>query len=107
MLGDKLKEIRKQNKLTLEKLAEIFSENQSKTLSKGMISNWENNKVEPSRKNLEKYCQLFGVSMDYLLDLNDDLKIKNKILNEIIDNLKKLSDVQLKKVKELIDIFLK
>lgn len=108
MLGDKLKDIRKNNNLTLEQLAEIFSKSQKKKITKGMISNWENNKIEPTRQSLEKYCLLFNVSMDWLLDLNNDkLTNETKLIRNITQQLDKLNEEQLNKINEMIKIIIK
>ena len=108
MLGDKLKEIRKNNNLTLEELAGIFSKSQKKKITKGMISNWGNGKIEPTRQSLEKYCLLFNVSMDWLLDLNNDkLTNKTKLIRTITQQLDKLDEEQLNKINEMIKIIIK
>lgn len=108
MLGKKLKDIRKNNNLTLEELADIFSKSQKKKITKGMISTWENEKIEPTRQSLEKYCLMFDVSMDWLLDLNQDkLTNKNKLIKQITEQLDKLNEEQLNKINEMIKIIIK
>jgi len=60
-LGDRLKEIRKQKKLTLDEIASMTG------VSKGTLSQIENGKVQPSTDNLIKICERLECSSDYLL----------------------------------------
>ncbi len=66
-VGIKLKQLRKNKALTLEQLAEIFSNRHNSNIHKSMISNWENNKVQPSIDSLNMYTSYFNVSLDYLI----------------------------------------
>ena len=60
MVGDKIKKLRKEKKLTLKDVAEATG------LSIGYISQLERGVVEPSLASLRKVCEFFGVS-PYLL----------------------------------------
>lgn len=66
MLGEKLKLLRKNNRLTLDELANEFNNKFKSGAEKGTISKWENNKQIPNTKSLQMYCDYFNVSMDYL-----------------------------------------
>lgn len=66
MLGEKLKLLRKNNRLTLDQLSEEFNSKFKSGTEKGTISKWENNKQIPNTKSLQMYCDYFNVSMDYL-----------------------------------------
>ena len=66
MLGEKLKLLRKNNRLTLDELANEFNDKFKSGAEKGTISKWENNKQIPNTKSLQMYCDYFNVSMDYL-----------------------------------------
>lgn len=59
--GDRIKEIRDKRGWTLDKLAE-----ESK-ISKGFLSDVENNKRDISSQNLLRIANALGVSVDYLL----------------------------------------
>lgn len=74
-IGDRLRTLRKENNLTLEEMAKKLSEEDNLSLSKGMISRWENG-VEPRIDVLRAYAKYFGVSLDYLLSVKkgDDLQ---------------------------------
>jgi transcriptional regulator with XRE-family HTH domain len=61
MLGDRIRKIRKQKKLTLEALA-------GKELTKGMLSLIENNKAKPSMESLVYIAEGLGVEVTDLLE---------------------------------------
>lgn len=74
--GQKLKEIRKRFGLSQEQLAEIMN------VSRQTITKWENDNGLPDISNLQELSKVFGVTIDYLLD-NDNqlpaLKMKKKL----------------------------
>ena len=65
---ERLKSLRKENKLTQSTLANFLNYGYT------AISNYESGRYEPSIKDLKKIAKYFDVSMDYLLCVND---IKN------------------------------
>lgn len=76
-LGEKLKAARKQANLSQEQLAEKMN------VSRSAIAKWETDKGIPDVDNLKVIAQLLNVSIDNLLDDNQDLdKI---IIRESID----------------------
>ncbi len=62
---ERLKLLRVEKKLSQPELAKLVG------VSKGMISFWENGINEPTISNLIKLCQIFDVSSDYLLGIED------------------------------------
>ncbi len=66
MFGDRLKELRKGKNLTQEEIGEICQ------VAKQTISNWENNITQPPFEIVNKLAQYFGVSVEYLLNFNQD-----------------------------------
>lgn len=74
-LGNLLKELRIENELTQEELANKLNELHDIKLNKGMISKWEANKSEPRFEYIKYMSKLYNVSLDYLLGLS---KFKNK-----------------------------
>ena len=62
---ERLKSLRIEKKLSQPELAKLVG------VSKGMISFWENGKNEPTISNLLKLCQIFDISSDYLLGIED------------------------------------
>lgn len=66
LFGDKLKELRISKNLSQEELGEIFE------VRKSSISNWETGKATPTFDMLTKIAQYFGVTIDYLLNFNQE-----------------------------------
>ena len=60
-LGDKLIELRKENKMSQEKFAEILG------VTRQTISNWENYKNYPDISTIIKISDVFHISLDILL----------------------------------------
>ena len=60
-IGDRIREIREARKLTQDQLAE------KSTVSKGFLSDIENNKRNPSSEYVLKIADALGASIDYLL----------------------------------------
>ena len=60
-IGDRIKEIREERKLTQDQLAE------KSAVSKGFLSDIENNKRNPSSEYVLKIANALGASLDYLL----------------------------------------
>ncbi len=84
-LGQKLKEIRKKFGLSQEQLAEIMN------VSRQAITKWEKDRGTPDVSNLQELSKIFGITVDYLLNNENQLpalsmrkvldrdKYKNKI----------------------------
>ena len=62
-VGSKIKELRLKNNVTQEELA-----NKIKVTGK-TVSRWENDILEPSLDSLKAIAKYFGVSVDYILDI--------------------------------------
>ena len=62
----RIKELRKEKGLTQKQLAKLL--NKSET---GFAS-WEQGLSEPGISDIRKMCEIFNVSADYFLGLNDD-----------------------------------
>ncbi len=75
--GEKLKEARKQAGLSQEQLAEKLC------ISRSAVAKWETDNGLPDINNLKLLAQLFGVSIDYLLD--EDEKLSFNETKEPID----------------------
>lgn len=74
-----LKELRAENNLTQEKLAQAIGTNQR------TVARWEVGKSEPSVYYILKLAEHFHVSADYLLGLEDELGHKSYV--DIQDNI--------------------
>ncbi|WP_253530054.1 helix-turn-helix domain-containing protein [Runella salmonicolor] len=60
--GERLKKLREDNKMTQQDLANVMGK-----ANKTVISSWELNKNQPSMSEIEKLCDYFNVSTDYLI----------------------------------------
>lgn len=69
MLGDRIKAVRESNKLSQVEFGESLN------VTKQTVSNWENNNVQPSADILKSIALKYGVSVDFLLELDDRLII--------------------------------
>lgn len=65
IFAERLKELRKEEKISTIKLAEKLG------VKGPTVSRWENNKMSPSIDQLYKIAVYFKVSADYLIGLED------------------------------------
>lgn len=92
MLGERIREIRKKKKMTLEALA-------GEGLTKGMLSLIENNKANPSMESLAYIAERLGVEVTDLLE-----EVSAQELREILEKAEQLfnSDTEPDKNNQLI-----
>ncbi|HLK26944.1 MAG TPA: helix-turn-helix transcriptional regulator [Puia sp.] len=78
MLGEKLKAIRKENKLTQEQMAEKLH------MSQPAYNKYENDKSSPSADLLKKISEVFNISADELLNYvgNNNAHFENGSTNQ-------------------------
>ena len=94
MIGDRLKEIRRDAKHHQSDLAALLN------VSVPTIKSWEGEKSSPGHDMLVQICRLYNVSADYLLGLTDDdpflrKKKKERLSPENQEFLRKLEDLLL------------
>ena len=84
----------------MDELVEIFNKEHKLSVTRGMISRWENDKSTPSMTYLRTYAKVFHLNLNNLLciDCNDDINdLKNgkgyynnpetaKLAQELYDN---------------------
>lgn len=76
--GERLKELRREKRLTQIQFAEAFQ------ISNGTIGMWETNKRQPDQSTLVKLATFFGVTTDYLLGREEKKLINNEVeLNDL------------------------
>lgn len=63
--ADRIRDIRLKSKISTRELAELSG------MSHSQIVRYEQGKSDPSSMVVIRYCELFGVSADYLLGLSD------------------------------------
>ena len=66
-LGERIKELRRESKLTQCELAQALS------ITVPTLSHWECNYQEPSYRDILRICDYFNISMDYLVGRTDEL----------------------------------
>lgn len=71
-MGDRLHILRVQHQFTLEQLAQKLQ------VSRQTISSWEKNRTMPGKENLLNLSQLYGVSVDALLGLDEKAEEKTE-----------------------------
>lgn len=77
MIGERIKELRKENEITQEELAKNID------VSTSMVGMYETNARKPSYEALIKIAKYFGVSTDYLLNTEEKLDAAINSLNKI------------------------
>ena len=100
-LGERIRKLRKQQKMTLEALA-------GTELTKGMLSLIENNKANPSMESLNYIAKQLGVEVTELLE-----EISGQELREVLDQAELLLNTkyydlsdELEQVKNLIEPYI-
>lgn len=85
IFAERLKELRTQKKMSLEKLATQLG------VSDTAIMKWEQNKSEPTAINIMSIALFFNVTTDYLLGLEDETGSKISITNSFNKNKGKIN----------------
>lgn len=67
MLGERIRELRESRGLSQVQLAKRLGK------SKQSVSNWENNNILPSIEMLIRLAEVFHVSCDYLLEIDNKI----------------------------------
>lgn len=76
---NRLKELRKKNKISQKKLSEIFK------VTEKTISRWENEEVQIKKDVAQELAKYFNVSVPYLLGYSD-FKSKEELRNNVEDS---------------------
>lgn len=89
MLGNNIKKLRTEHKLTLEQLAETLNRSYPGTINfnKGKLSKWENNKEEPKLSSIRIIADFFNVTVDDLSSDNFETTLPS--ISSIYDRLNK------------------
>ena len=72
MIGERLKEIRKDNHDTQSTLAQKLN------VSLSTVKSWEREKSSPNHDLLVQICRLYNVTSDFLLGISDEDPLWNK-----------------------------
>jgi len=66
--SENIKMLRQSRKMSLEQLAQVFSEKYGSKISKSSISRWEKGQATPDIDDANLYADYFNVSLDWLMD---------------------------------------
>ncbi|MEJ8751629.1 XRE family transcriptional regulator [Lagierella sp. ICN-221743] len=77
-LGEKLREVRLNHNLSMDELTERLNKKYNLSISKSMVSRWENDKAEPLNTYLAAYAKEFNQDMNYLLGLDEKVEFLGK-----------------------------
>jgi len=87
-LGTRIQELRKLNKLTQVELAQKIG------VSKSQINRYENKEVQPPADILNKIADLFGTSVDFLINGQSEEKAKASLKNaELLKQFKQIEEL--------------
>lgn len=95
--GERLKELRTKRKLSISELSAELNNKYESTISKSMISRYENGQADPKMENVRIIADYFQVSADYLLGISNN---KEKFEPELTE--KDERDIQ-KELQRMID----
>lgn len=100
IVGKKLKFIREINDLTMDELKDKFNKKYGSSVSKSMISNWENGRYLISNKNLSLYTSLFDIPLHYFALDEIDTSQYDRVMKDYMWTKKLTSKVDFSKVIE-------
>lgn len=108
-IGERIRSLRKDFKLTQEQLAELIEK------TKSNVSGYENDKFEPSAQTIIALCKVFEISADFLLfgvensvqklEQNEEIDISGQEI-ELVKKINKLNRDEKLKIEGIVDGFL-
>ena len=84
MIGDKIRELRKINDITQQELAKKLG------ISFQALSNYENNRRNPSVEQIKLICIFFNISADELLEIETEKDRQKVQINNSFNNSKNI-----------------
>lgn len=79
MIGTRVKELRKRDRLSQDELGKKLG------VVKQTISAWETDKYDPDYATIKKVANFFGVTVDYLTGISDDIPNVVQVASSISD----------------------
>lgn len=74
MIGDKMREVLKKQKLTNTKAAEMMG------ISQPRLALWLSGKNEPSQESIKKFCNTFNTTPNYLMDFEEEITDQDRAI---------------------------
>ena len=104
MIGQKIRDLRKQKRMSQTELAK------SAGVSQTTVTAWETGKAEPSSSAVAKLADIFNVTTDYLLGKPEmkketDIDLDNALDNAVAYNGKPISDDDRAMAKSLLQAY--
>lgn len=100
ILGEKIRKLRKDQGLTLDKLAELTES------SKSYIWELENkNPPRPSAEKLAKIAEKLGTTIEYLMDEGEDVSVEDAADAQFYRQYKKMDSVTRAKIRRMVKVF--
>jgi transcriptional regulator with XRE-family HTH domain len=101
-LGEKIKKLRFDKKWSQDQLAEKVG------VGRQYISRYETGKISPNAENLQKLAEVFGVSIDYLLNDKEtknlaSVGIKDKNLLNLFAEVEKMDESDQLTIRNLLE----
>lgn len=95
-IGREIKKIRSEHELSQEEFADRINEKVGLSITKGMVSKWESDSIEPKTRMIKAIAETFHVSLDQILGLNKPDKPVETIAAHIDDDLteEELADIK-------------
>ena len=97
-LGEKIKTLRKDKKISQEQLASILQ------INRNHLSRIETDKSEPTASILKDITKLFGISLNSLLDIEETGQTQEEKINYIISNCRFLHEKDIDFIVRIISI---
>jgi len=98
-LGKKIRQLRKEKRYTLEKLAELSDS------SKSYIWELENkNPPRPSADKVAKIAAVLGVTTDYLMDATETVKVEDATDTAFFRKYRKMDATTKDKIRRMVDL---
>ena len=94
-LSEKLKKLRKENHLSQEDVANILH------ITQGAYGKYERGTTEPNSESFKLLSKLYGVSIDYLINENDESPIEKGIKIPVVGTIP--AGIPIEAIEEIID----
>lgn len=100
ILGEKIRQLRKAQGLTLDKLAELAES------SKSYIWELENkNPPRPSAEKLTKIAEKLGTTIEYLMDEGENVKAEDAADAQFYRQYRKMNDQTKEKIRQMVKLW--
>lgn len=100
ILGEKIRKLRKEKGLTLDKLAELTGS------SKSYIWELENkNPSRPSAEKLSRIAEKLGTTIEYLMDEGEGISVEDAADAQFYRQYRKMNHTTKAKIRQMVDLW--